>query len=106
MFSYTNGVMTYVLGKNWTSYWDVVVVDARKPLWFAEGTVFREVNPQSGSLKIGIHTGPLRRGSIYSGGSCDAFRRLVKCRGKDVLYIGDHIFGLSNAFFSLLSLFR
>lgn len=26
-------------------------------------------------------------------GSCDAFRRLVKCRGKDVLYIGDHIFG-------------
>lgn len=26
-------------------------------------------------------------------GSCEAFRRLVKCRGKDVLYIGDHIFG-------------
>lgn len=26
-------------------------------------------------------------------GSCDAFRRLVKARGKDVLYIGDHVFG-------------
>lgn len=26
-------------------------------------------------------------------GSCDAFRRLVRARGKDVLYIGDHIFG-------------
>lgn len=26
-------------------------------------------------------------------GSCDAFRRLVKCKGRDVLYIGDHIFG-------------
>lgn len=26
-------------------------------------------------------------------GSCDSFRCLVKARGKDVLYIGDHIFG-------------
>ena len=30
---------------------------------------------------------------IYSGGSCDSFRKLVNARGKDVLYIGDHIFG-------------
>ncbi|KAI6235841.1 putative cytosolic purine 5-nucleotidase [Aphelenchoides besseyi] len=92
-YPYTNGVMSYILGNDWTSYFDITVVDARKPLWFAEGTVFREVNTQTGALKIGIHTGPLRKGVVYSGGSCDAFRRLVKCRGKDVLYIGDHIFG-------------
>lgn len=29
----------------------------------------------------------------HPAGSCDAFRRLVRVRGKDVLYIGDHIFG-------------
>ncbi|KAI1722653.1 5' nucleotidase family domain-containing protein [Ditylenchus destructor] len=87
------GVMKYLLGPDWTSYFDIAVVDARKPLWFAEGTVFREVNTETGALKIGIHTGPLRKGAVYSGGSCDAFRRLVKARGKDVLYIGDHIFG-------------
>ncbi|CAD5215734.1 unnamed protein product [Bursaphelenchus okinawaensis] len=92
-YSYTNGIMSYILGDDWTSYFDITVVDARKPLWFAEGTVFREVNTRTGALNIGIHTGPLRKGVVYSGGSCDAFRRLVKCRGKDVLYIGDHIFG-------------
>ncbi|CAD5221688.1 unnamed protein product [Bursaphelenchus xylophilus] len=92
-YSYTNGIMTYLLGDKWTSYFDITVVNARKPLWFAEGTVFREVNKETGALNIGIHTGPLRPGVVYSGGSCDAFRRLVKCRGKDVLYIGDHIFG-------------
>lgn len=92
-YVYTNGVMTYLLGPDWTSYFDIAVVDARKPLFFAEGTVFREVNTETGALKIGIHTGPLRKGAVYSGGSCDAFRRLVKARGKDVLYIGDHIFG-------------
>lgn len=26
-------------------------------------------------------------------GNCEVFSDLIKCRGKDVLYIGDHIFG-------------
>ncbi|KAI6241714.1 5' nucleotidase family [Aphelenchoides fujianensis] len=92
-YQYTRSIMAYLLGPDWTSFFDIIVVDARKPLWFAEGTVFREVNTDTGALKIGMHTGPLRKGVVYSGGSCDAFRRMVKCRGKDVLYIGDHIFG-------------
>ena len=32
-------------------------------------------------------------GVLLNLGSCDAFRQLVRARGKDVLYIGDHIFG-------------
>jgi len=92
-YYYTDGIMSFLLGQNWSSYFDITVVDAQKPLWFEEGTVFREVNIKTGALKIGIHTGPLNKGAVYSGGSCDAFRQLVKARGKDVLYIGDHIFG-------------
>ena len=30
--------------KEWTSYWDCVVVDARKPLFFSDGTILRKVN--------------------------------------------------------------
>ena len=30
--------------KDWTAYWDCVVVDARKPLFFAEGTILRRVD--------------------------------------------------------------
>uniref|UniRef100_A0A914DX80 Cytosolic purine 5'-nucleotidase n=1 Tax=Acrobeloides nanus TaxID=290746 RepID=A0A914DX80_9BILA len=92
-YPYTNGMMTYLIGPDWPTYFDIAIVDARKPLWFAEGTVFREVDANTGALKIGIHTGPLKKGAVYSGGSCDAFRQLFKVRGKDVLYIGDHIFG-------------
>ncbi|KAK0402660.1 hypothetical protein QR680_016461 [Steinernema hermaphroditum] len=92
-YFYTNGIMTYLIGSDWTSYFDITVVDAKKPLWFAEGTVFRQVDVATGSLKIGVHTGPLKKNQVYAGGSCDAFRELVKARGKDVLYIGDHIFG-------------
>ena len=60
--------MTFLLGDKWREFFDVIIVDARKPLWFAEGTVFREVNAETGALKIGIPTGPLKSGVIYSGG--------------------------------------
>lgn len=60
--------MTFLLGKEWRKYFDITVVDARKPLWFAEGTVFREVNTSTGTHHIGIHTGPLHSGVVYSGG--------------------------------------
>uniref|UniRef100_A0A914W4K1 Cytosolic purine 5'-nucleotidase n=1 Tax=Plectus sambesii TaxID=2011161 RepID=A0A914W4K1_9BILA len=92
-YKYTNGLMTYLLGPEWLSFFSIAVVDARKPLWFAEGTVFRQVDTQTGALRIGMHTGPLKQGQVYSGGSCDVFTKMVKARGKDVLYIGDHIFG-------------
>ncbi|CAB3400206.1 unnamed protein product [Caenorhabditis bovis] len=92
-WKYTNVLMTFLLGDEWRSYFNVVVVDACKPRWFAEGSVFREVNIETGSYKLGIHTGPLREDVVYSGGSCDAFQKMMKCRGKEVLYVGDHIFG-------------
>ena len=85
--------MTYILGVDWRIYFNTIVVDSRKPKWFGNGTVFREVNTDTGSHKLGIHTGPLKEGVVYSGGSSDAWHKIVKARGKDVLYIGDHIFG-------------
>ncbi|EPB80903.1 hypothetical protein ANCCEY_00105 [Ancylostoma ceylanicum] len=58
-----------------------------------ENLFLLQVDTKTGAVKLGIHTGPLKEGVVYSGGSCDAFHKIVKARGKDVLYIGDHIFG-------------
>lgn len=44
------------------------MVDARKPLFFGEGTVLRQVDTQTGALKIGTHMGPLQKEQVYSGG--------------------------------------
>lgn len=100
-YEYTNKIMTYLLDfpsengqkVEWTSYWDVVVVDAKKPLFFSEGTILRRVDRKTGSLSIGHHKGPLQSGEVYSGGSCDVVSKLLGARGKDVLYVGDHIYG-------------
>ena len=31
-------------GLPWTDFFDIVIVDAKKPLFFSQGTVMREVN--------------------------------------------------------------
>ncbi|XP_025032206.1 cytosolic purine 5'-nucleotidase-like [Python bivittatus] len=54
-YNYTDAIMTYLLDfsegdtdksqhQPWRSYFDLIVVDTRKPLFFAEGTVLRQVN--------------------------------------------------------------
>lgn len=55
--------------RNWKSYFDIIVVDARKPLFFGEGTVLRQVDTETGALKIGTHMGPLQKEQVYSGGN-------------------------------------
>lgn len=100
-FEYTNAIMTHILQipkpdgtmRKWTSYFDYIVIDARKPAFFQEGTILRVVEQTTGQRSIGHHMGKLETGQIYSGGSCEVFSNLIGARGKDVLYVGDHIFG-------------
>lgn len=103
-FNFTNKIMTYLFDfphgakpdeshRPWTSYFDMIVVDAKKPLFFGEGTILRQVDTTTGALRVGTHTGGIRPGQVYSGGSCDVFTSLLGAKGKDVLYVGDHIFG-------------
>ncbi|XP_036450498.1 5'-nucleotidase, cytosolic II, like 1 [Colossoma macropomum] len=101
-YNYTEAIMKYLLDspagsknprKLWRSYFDLVVVDTRKPLFFAEGTVLRQVDTNTGKLRIGTYTGDLQHGTVYSGGSSDIICDLLDVRGKEILYVGDHIFG-------------
>lgn len=54
--------------RNWRSYFDYILVDAKKPLFFEEGSMLREVDEEAGSLKLGVFTGSLQKGRVYSGG--------------------------------------
>ncbi|GAB0096353.1 cytosolic purine 5'-nucleotidase [Sergentomyia squamirostris] len=103
-FNFTDHIMTFLFDfphgakidephRNWRTYFDLIVVDAGKPLFFGEGTILRQVDTKTGGLRVGKHMGPLQTEHVYSGGSCDVFTSLLGAKGKDVLYIGDHIFG-------------
>ncbi|CAF0854107.1 unnamed protein product [Adineta ricciae] len=100
---YTDKLMTYLLTvydddsktikRDWKSYFDYILVDAQKPLFFAEGTTLRIIDPNTGSMKLGSYAGQLQQNEVYSGGSCEVVSKLIGSMGKDVLYVGDHIFG-------------
>lgn len=107
-YEYTDKVMTYLFDfphgpeengqpgtphRHWRSYFDLVIVDSRKPKFFAEGTPLRQIDVKTGMIKIGRSVGPVEEGNVYSGGSSDAVTKLFNAKGKDIMYIGDHIFG-------------
>ncbi|TKS84549.1 Cytosolic purine 5'-nucleotidase [Collichthys lucidus] len=101
-YNYTEAIMKYLLESNvktgspkrsWRSFFDLVVVDTRKPLFFAGGTVLRQVDTDTGKLRIGTYTGDLQHGTVYSGGSSDIVCDVLGVKGKNILYVGDHIFG-------------
>uniref|UniRef100_A0A8C0HBZ1 5'-nucleotidase domain containing 4 n=1 Tax=Chelonoidis abingdonii TaxID=106734 RepID=A0A8C0HBZ1_CHEAB len=98
-YNYTDAIMTYLFTFDpgdklpWRSCFDLIVVDTRKPLFFAEGTVLWQVNTDTGKLHIGTYPGPLQHCAVYSGGSSDMVCELLGVKGKDILYIGDFIFG-------------
>ena len=74
--------MTYLFDfpglRPWRSYFSYTVVDGRKPAFFGEGTVLRQVDVNTGKLKIGRHTGELREDSVYSGGKTKEFKYVNK----------------------------
>ena len=52
-------------------------MDARKPLFFSEGTVLRRVDKNSGKLSIGKYVGDeLHENAVYSGGSSEILSKL------------------------------
>uniref|UniRef100_A0A8C9Q6R5 5'-nucleotidase domain containing 4 n=1 Tax=Spermophilus dauricus TaxID=99837 RepID=A0A8C9Q6R5_SPEDA len=99
-YQYMDAIMTYLFAAGeasppalpWRSYFDQIVVDTQKPCFFAEGMVLRQVNMimDSGKLRVGTYTGPPQHCAAHSG---DVVCELLGVRGKDILYIGDHISG-------------
>lgn len=102
-YNYTDQIMSHLFSlpscksRPWQSYFDFIIVDARKPLFFGEGSILRQVDSKTGALRIGTHIedfcGPLLPDQIFSGGNCDTLTKLMGARGRDVLYVGDHIYG-------------
>lgn len=92
---YTDRMMTFLLGdaleqyRSWTLYFDVVIVGARKPLWFKGDEPFFELR---GDKVLG-NVGRLERGRVYQGGNVKDFERLTGIAGSRTLYVGDHIYG-------------
>jgi hypothetical protein len=96
-WSYTQAMMSWCFdrgapGGNWRNLFDLVVVSAAKPRFFAENQpAYRVVDEQRGWLTP--HRGPYAMGSVYHGGSARMIETSLGLTGDQILYVGDHLFG-------------
>jgi 5'-nucleotidase len=94
-WEYTDAMMKYLLDRalpqyrNWTMYFNVVNVFARKPLWFQGQQPY--YLRQDGERVSEVNA--LERGKVYEGGNREDFERLTGAAGSRTIYIGDHIYG-------------
>lgn len=80
-------------GMTWRELFDVVIVSARKPEFFTtRSPLFEVVETQSEAL-LRPHSGPLKTGTPYFGGSAVELERHLGLSGDEILYVGDHMFG-------------
>ncbi|MEM6730893.1 MAG: HAD-IG family 5'-nucleotidase, partial [Myxococcota bacterium] len=95
---YTRAVMTYLLDgqlseyASWQSYFDLVIVGARKPGFFNGSEPFAEVNENNEPVQKPATN--LQKGKIYQGGNRRELEQVMKITtGDEILYVGDHIYG-------------
>lgn len=99
-WEYTNALMSYLLNNrmkgysDWTNYFDIIIVGAKKPDFFNSDNVFYTVNTTNLQLKPLVTTiASFVKGVIYQGGNIKDFERLSAIKGENILYVGDHIYG-------------
>jgi len=90
-FHFVDKGMKYIVGDGWEELFDVLVLQARKPKFFAGSTrPFREFKPDGGEHWQQVTS--LEKGKFYIQGNLELFRNLTGWKGSRVLYFGDHVY--------------
>ncbi|MEM7276373.1 MAG: HAD-IG family 5'-nucleotidase [Actinomycetota bacterium] len=96
-WAYTRRMMAYTFDRfcpgerTWRDLFDVVIVSANKPGFFAKrDPIYRVVDEDEALLKP--HYGPLEPGHVYFGGNARQVEESLETSGSP-LYVGDHLFG-------------
>lgn len=96
-WDYTRNIMSYLLDgelheyASWESYFEAVIVGAKKPVFFTGTEPLLEIDREGKPLGPSATT--LERGHVYQGGNLRDFERLLGFAGEEILYVGDHIYG-------------
>jgi len=95
-WAYTQAMMAYAFDRflpkkmTWRALFDVVIVEARKPGFFAHKNALFEVVDEGRGLLAPATA--LRYGTAFLGGSATSVEALLELSGDQILYVGDHLF--------------
>jgi HAD superfamily 5'-nucleotidase-like hydrolase len=95
-WSYSSAMMEYAFdrylpdGMTWRDLFDVIIVSARKPVFFSTNSPLFRVVTEEGLLEP-CPTG-LKDDGIYLGGNARYIEEYLGLSGDEILYVGDHMF--------------
>jgi 5'-nucleotidase len=95
-WEYTRSMLSYTLdrylpdGMKWRDLFDLVIVQAGKPGFFAGGNLALELAQEEGLFRP--HVGPLCADTVYLGANARLVEESLGVQGDEVLYFGDHIY--------------
>lgn len=88
---FINGGMKMLLGPEWREYFEVIVVQARKPKFFTDHTRPLRIYDESSGTHSWDRVTRVEKGKIYQEGSAWQLQKLTGWKsGQKVLYFGDH----------------
>ena len=96
-FDFVNHGMRFLVGPEWRTLFDAVVVSAQKPAFYTRSSPFRALSQTpDGDHRLtwrAADTRDLERGRVLLGGSLSELQSLTGWGGvgKRVLYVGDHV---------------
>lgn len=96
-WEYTKVMMAYAFdrylpeGMTWRELFDVIILSARKPLFFTGSNSLFEVVSEEGLLRPCPEG--IKHPGVYFGGSVEHVEAFLGVSGDEILYVGDHIFG-------------
>ncbi|XP_017066554.1 5'-nucleotidase domain-containing protein 3 [Drosophila eugracilis] len=89
-YSFVNCGMSWLVGSNWRDFFDVVIVQARKPKFFTDESRPIRLFDERTQSHLWDRVFKLEKGKIYYEGSVRQLQELKGWRGHSVLYFGDH----------------
>ncbi|XP_050314176.1 5'-nucleotidase domain-containing protein 3 isoform X1 [Anthonomus grandis grandis] len=89
-YHFVNKGMELLIGPDWKDYFDVLIVQARKPRFFTDVSRPIRVFDERSGTHIWDRVNKLDKGIIYYEGTVKQLQELTGWRGHQVLYFGDH----------------
>ncbi|XP_012256131.1 5'-nucleotidase domain-containing protein 3 isoform X2 [Athalia rosae] len=89
-FHFVDVGMKFLLDDDWKHYFDVVIVQARKPRFFTDETRPLRIYDEEKRTLLWDRVTKLEKGVIYLEGTVKQLQDMTGWRGHQVLYFGDH----------------
>lgn len=82
--------MNLLVGEDWKDYFDVIIVEARKPRFFTDESRPFRVFDTAANTHTWDRVLALKKGTIYYEGTVKQMQEMMQWGGNEVLYFGDH----------------